>query len=162
MVLSYHSDIRIVNCSIKTNTLRSVNPDDILCKLEYHDFLIDYIKEGEVMEKQKITTDSKLIAQIGKLSELVKYQDGSVVSRTLIDKPNGTITLFAFAEGQGLSEHITPYDALVYVFDGETEIIISGTPLNLKAGQTTIMPANKPHALKAITHFKMMLVMIKV
>ena len=101
------------------------------------------------------------LAQVLRAADMVGYQAGSVVSRTLVDKTAGTITLFSFAAGQGLSEHSAPYDALVYVFDGEAEIKISGKPFNLTAGDMIIMPANKPHALKAIKQFKMMLVMIK-
>ena len=95
------------------------------------------------------------------ISDLVAYQQGAVVSRTIIDKEAGTVTLFAFDQGQGLSEHTAPFDAMVYVFDGEAEITISGKPLLVKKGETVIMPANQPHALRAISRFKMMLVMIK-
>ena len=102
-----------------------------------------------------------LIAKASNLSDLIAYQEGSVVSRTIIDKKPGTITLFAFDEKQGLSEHTAPYDALVYLLDGEVEVTIAGKPVNLKAGEMTIMPANKPHALSAKTRFKMLLVMIK-
>ncbi len=84
-----------------------------------------------------------------------------MVSRTLIDKNAGSVTLFAFDAGQGLSEHTAPYDAMVYIFDGEAQVTIAGTPLNLKAGDATIMPANKPHALTAKNRFKMLLIMIK-
>jgi len=84
-----------------------------------------------------------------------------VVSRTIIDKKTGTITLFAFDENQGLSEHSAPYDAMVYVLDGEVDVTISGKPLKLKQGEMTIMPAGEPHALAAKTRFKMLLVMIK-
>ena len=105
--------------------------------------------------------DKNIIGQVAELGGLIDYQSGAVVSRTLIDKPAGTVTLFAFDEGQGLSEHTTPFDALVCVIDGEVEIRISGKPLNVKQGQMLIMPANKPHALKALGPFKMMLVMIK-
>ena len=93
--------------------------------------------------------------------DLVSYQPGAIVSRTIIDKNSGTVTLFAFDEGQGLSEHTAPFDALVYLIDGEAEVTISGKPLNLKEGEMVIMPANRPHALRAIRRFKMMLVMIK-
>ncbi len=96
-----------------------------------------------------------------KLVDLADYQEGSVVSRTIIDKKTGTVTLFAFDEGQGLSEHTAPFDALVYLLDGEAEIVISGKPLHLKGGEMVIMPANDPHALKAITRFKMILTMIR-
>jgi quercetin dioxygenase-like cupin family protein len=83
------------------------------------------------------------------------------VSRTLIDKKAGTITFFAFDEGQGLSEHVAPYDALVSIIDGEAEVAISGKTSHLEQGEIIILPANKPHALKAVKRFKMMLVMIK-
>ncbi|MFC1908061.1 cupin domain-containing protein [Chloroflexota bacterium] len=96
-----------------------------------------------------------------KLTDLVEYQEGSVVSRTLIDKKIGTITLFAFDKGQGLSEHKAPFDAFVCVLDGEAEIVISGKTHNVDTGGMIIMPANKPHALKALGRFKMMLVMIR-
>ncbi len=100
-------------------------------------------------------------AKPSKLEDLIEYQEGSVVSRTVIDKKTGTVTLFAFEESQGLSEHIAPYDALVYVLEGEDEITISGKALRLKQGEITIMPANEPHALVAKTRFKMLLTMIK-
>jgi quercetin dioxygenase-like cupin family protein len=92
---------------------------------------------------------------------MIDYQAGSVVSKTIIDKPTGTVTLFAFAEDQGLSEHTAPFDALVYLVDGEAAITISGKTHNVKAGEIIIMPANDPHALKAVTRFKMLLIMIK-
>ncbi len=95
------------------------------------------------------------------LLDLIDYQSGSVVSKTLIDKSAGTLTLFAFDKGQGLSEHTAPFDALVYVFDGTVEITISGKPLKVNQGEMVILPANKPHALRAEDRFKMMLVMIK-
>ena len=96
-----------------------------------------------------------------KLAELVEYQEGSVVSRTIIDQKTGTLTLFAFSEGQGLSEHTAPFDALVHLLDGQAEVTISGKSYLLTEGETIIMPANKPHALKAIKAFKMLLVMIR-
>jgi quercetin dioxygenase-like cupin family protein len=102
-----------------------------------------------------------LVAQASNLTGLIEYQKGAVVSRTLIDKKNGTVTLFAFDINQGLSEHTAPYDALVYVLDGEVEVTISGKPTILKQGEITIMPAHKPHALVAKTKFKMLLTMIK-
>jgi quercetin dioxygenase-like cupin family protein len=95
------------------------------------------------------------------LESLLDYQEGSVVSRALINKDVGTVTLFSFDKGESLSEHTAPFDALVYVFNGEAEIIISKEKFNLKSGQMIIMPANEPHALKAIEKFKMMLIMIK-
>jgi quercetin dioxygenase-like cupin family protein len=95
------------------------------------------------------------------INQTIQYQEGSVVSREIIKHPTGTATLFAFDKGQGLSEHKTPYDALVMVTDGVAEITISGIANKVKAGEFLIMPANEPHALKASEPFKMMLVMIK-
>ena len=95
------------------------------------------------------------------LREMIDYQEGSVVSKTIIDKQTGTVTLFAFGKGQGLSEHTAPFDAMVYVTDGKAEVMISGKRNSLKAGEMIIMPANEPHALSAPEQFKMMLVMIK-
>ena len=113
----------------------------------------------EQSKKQKGVDN--LPAQAMKLTDLVDYQVGSVVSRTIIDKKTGTLTLFAFGKGQGLSEHTAPFDALVYLLDGEAEITISGKTLYLKEGEMVIMPVNEPHALKAIRDFKMILVMIR-
>jgi quercetin dioxygenase-like cupin family protein len=111
-------------------------------------------------EKSQKDTDY-LLGQVVKPIDLVGYQEGSVVSRTIIDKDTGTLTVFAFDEGQGLSEHTAPFDALVHILDGEAEVTISGKSLNLLEGEMVIMPANQPHALKATKRFKMMLVMIK-
>ena len=104
---------------------------------------------------------SSLAAASATLFELVEYQEGSVVSRTLIDKKAGTVTLFSFDAGQGLSEHTTPFDALLYVFDGKAEVIVSGKPIELKSGMVTILPVGKTHSVRAISRFKMMLVMIR-
>ena len=95
------------------------------------------------------------------MSDLVAYQDGAVVSKTLIDKKIGTITMFSFGAGQGLSEHTAPFDAFVQVVDGEAEVIINGEGRTVTAGQMIIMPANIPHELKAVKPFKMLLVMIR-
>lgn len=103
----------------------------------------------------------ELIGKPLTLSELVAYQDGSVVSKTLIDKKIGTVTMFSFGAGQGLSEHTVPYDAFVQVVDGEAEVVINGEPHLVTAGQMIIMPANIPHELKAVKPFKMLLVMIR-
>ena len=100
-------------------------------------------------------------AEAFRLAELIAYQEGSVVSRTILDKPSGTVTLFAFDEGQGLSEHTAPFDALVQLIHGQAEIVIAGKPVHLKEGELVIMPANQPHALKAIKKFKMLLIMIR-
>ena len=105
------------------------------------------------------TTD--LTAQALTLNEMVAYQEGSVVSRTLIDKKVGTLTLFAFGAGQGLSEHTAPYDATIQVIEGEAEVIIEGTSYAVKAGQLIIMPANRPHSVRANERFKMLLIMIR-
>ena len=93
--------------------------------------------------------------------DLVSYQDGAVVSRTLISKGVGTVTVFSFDQGQGLSEHTAPYDAMVEILDGEADITISGQTQSVKAGEMVIMPANQPHALHGVKAFKMMLIMIR-
>ena len=96
-----------------------------------------------------------------KLANLVDYQAGTVSSRTLIKKLGTTVTLFAFDRGEGLSEHTAPFDAMVYIVNGKVEIEIGGRPYRLKTGETITMPANQPHALKALTRFKMLLIMAK-
>ena len=102
-----------------------------------------------------------LVAQSMKTVNLADYQKDSIVSRTLIDKNTGTVTFFAFDEGQALSEHTAPFDALVYLIDGEAEITISGKAFHLEVGEMIIMPANEPHAVKALKKFKMILTMIR-
>ena len=102
-----------------------------------------------------------LVGQATKLIELIDYQPSSVVSRTIVAKKSATITLFAFDQGQGLSEHTAPFDALVYLLEGEMEITISDKSLHPKKGEMFIMPANQPHALKAIQKTKMLLIMIR-
>ena len=94
------------------------------------------------------------------LVELVNYQAGSVVSRTILKRPSGTVTLFAFDGGEGLSEHAAAFDALVHVLEGEAEIVVSSQAMRAKAGEAVLMPAQQPHALRAITRFKMVLTMI--
>jgi quercetin dioxygenase-like cupin family protein len=103
----------------------------------------------------------KPVAQPVRLIDLVDYQNGAVVSRAIIDKKSGTVSLFAFDEGQGLSEHTAPFDALVCLLDGEAEVVVSGKNLRLKEGEMVIIPANQPHALKAVKKFKMILTMIR-
>ena len=100
-------------------------------------------------------------AEVFCLLDLVGYQEGSVVSRTIMDGNTGTVTLFAFDQAQGLSEHTSPFNALAHVLEGEVEITISGKPMDLKAGELILMPAGQPHKLKAITRFKMLLTMIR-
>lgn len=112
------------------------------------------------MEGQKSAL-GELIAKATHLADLAKYQKDAVVSRTLIDKKAGTVTLFSFDETQCLSEHTAPFDALVYIVDGEAEVSIKGKPIRLEKGEMTIMPANKPHAVKALSRFKMLLIMIR-
>jgi quercetin dioxygenase-like cupin family protein len=111
--------------------------------------------------KKKPGAVPKLAADANILSGLVDYQDNSVVSRTLIDKKTGTVTLFAFDKNQGLSEHSAPFDVLLYVFDGEAEVTISGKPIQVKSGMATLLPVGKSHSVKALSRFKMMLIMIR-
>ena len=99
--------------------------------------------------------------QVVKAGELVNYQEGSVVSREVLKKPTGNVTLFAFDEGQGLSEHTAPFDALAQVIEGESEITIAGQPHHVKGGEMILMPAGQSHALKALKRFKMILTMIR-
>ncbi len=94
-------------------------------------------------------------------ADLIQYQPGAIVSRTLIKKPSGTVTAFAFDQDEGLSEHTTPYDALIVTLDGQAEIKIAGVAHTTKLGEMIMLPANKPHAVKALTKFKMLLIMIK-
>jgi quercetin dioxygenase-like cupin family protein len=101
------------------------------------------------------------VAEVIPLIDLVNYQDGAVVSRTIVHRPTGTITLFAFDEGQGLSEHTAPFDALAHILEGEAEITVSGKPLATKVGEAVLMPAQQPHAVKAVKRFKMLLTMIR-
>jgi quercetin dioxygenase-like cupin family protein len=96
-----------------------------------------------------------------KLVDLVQYQPGSVVSRTLVKKPTGTVTAFAFDQGEALSEHTAPFDALAFVVDGEADISIAGATTRVRTGELLTLPAGKPHAVKAVTRFKMVLVMIR-
>ncbi|MBV6392288.1 MAG: hypothetical protein KPEEDBHJ_01510 [Anaerolineales bacterium] len=100
-------------------------------------------------------------SQVLHIAEMVNYQEGSVVSRQITKADAGNVTLFAFDKDQGLSEHTAPFDALAHIVEGEAEITISGAPHQLKAGDAIVMPANEPHALKAIQKFKMLLTMIR-
>ena len=104
---------------------------------------------------------SVLGAETAKVADLVSYQDGSIVSREIVKKPTGTVTVFAFDEGQGLSEHTAPFDALVQVLEGEAEITIAGKLHRVQGGELILMPAQQPHALKAMRRFKMILTMIR-
>jgi len=100
-------------------------------------------------------------AEVKPLVDLLQYQDGSIVSRVLLKNQGGTVTLFAFDVGEGLSEHTAPFDALVVVTDGEAEIEIAGENFKVRQGETIILPANRPHAVRAATRFKMLLIMIR-
>ena len=101
------------------------------------------------------------MTRVLKLKDIAAYQEHTVVSREIIRKPSGTMTVFAFDEGEGLSEHTAPFDAAVYIIEGEARITIDGKPHSVRGGEMIIMPANKPHALKAVTRYKMLLVMIR-
>jgi len=107
------------------------------------------------------SSGNEFLAKPWRLKELTAYQQSAVVSRTLVDQESGTVTIFAFDAGQGLSEHTAPYDAIVIAIEGNVNIKISGESFDLKEGEMIIMPASKPHALKAVTKFKMILIMIK-
>jgi len=109
----------------------------------------------------KTSDPTRLPTKPFNLKELVAYQEGAIVSRTLINEKGGTVTIFAFDEGQGLSEHTAPFDALVVAIEGEVDIRIAGKDFHLNEGEMIMMPANKPHALKAVTKFKMILVMVR-
>ena len=100
-------------------------------------------------------------AEAIRLTDLLNYQDGSVVSRTIIKRGTGTVTMFAFDEGQGLSEHTAAFDAVAHVLEGEAEISVSGKPLRPTAGEAVLLPANQPHAVKAVSKFKMLLTMLR-
>lgn len=111
--------------------------------------------------KKTVKKPGDLMSRALSLAALADYQAGAVVSRTVLSKKAGTVTVFAFDKGQGLSTHSAPFDAMVWILDGEARITISGKGLRAKTGDMVIMPANEPHALKAVKPFKMALVMIK-
>jgi quercetin dioxygenase-like cupin family protein len=100
-------------------------------------------------------------AEVVRLGELVNYQTGAVVSRTLVKHPTGTVTAFAFDAGQGLSEHTAAFDALVQMIEGQAEMTIAGRPFRVEAGEAILLPANQPHSVAALTRFKMLLTMIR-
>jgi len=116
----------------------------------------------QIKEDEMGSTGSEIAgAQALPLSGLVNYQEGSVVSRVILKRDQGNVTLFAFDEGQGLSEHTSPFDALVHVIEGDAEVTVAGKPIAVKPGQIVLLPAEKPHAVKVITRFKMALTMIR-
>ena len=100
-------------------------------------------------------------AEVKRLSDLLQYQVGSIVSHVLLKNKGGTITMFAFGEGEGLSEHTAPFDALVVVLDGKADIEIAGESFQVSEGETITLPANRPHAVRAASNFKMLLIMIR-
>jgi quercetin dioxygenase-like cupin family protein len=114
-----------------------------------------------VERNKEHTVIERRVTKAIRLPDLADYQEGSIVSRTVLDKKTGTVTFFAFDQGQGLSEHTTPFDALVYLIEGEAEIKISGKSLRVNEGEMVIMPANQPHALNAVKRFKMIPTMIR-
>jgi quercetin dioxygenase-like cupin family protein len=109
-------------------------------------------------QQQRASQDLEGVVSLG---ELVQYQPGAVVSRIILKKPSGNVTAFAFDQGEGLSEHTAPFDALVLMIEGDAEVSLSGLPHRLSGGQVLRLPAGQPHALKAVTRFKMLLVMVK-
>ena len=113
------------------------------------------------MPDKKQTGNDFLLAQANNLENLINYQNGSVVSKNIIGKKTGTVTLFAFDKEQGLSEHTAPYDAMVYVVDGEAQVTIDSNKIVLKKGDMVILPANKPHSVTALSQYKMLLVMVR-
>ena len=119
--------------------------------------------EVEIMKKagDKAPKAENLLAQVLSMADLVDYQKGAVVSRQIINKQAGTVTVFSFDKGEGLSEHTAPFDALVQILDGEAEVTTSGKANRLVAGEMIIMPAGQPHSLKALAQFKMALIMIR-
>ena len=123
----------------------------------------DTLKHG--LSKSNIMTDQgqNVVTpdEVKQLVDLLQYQDGSIVSRVLLKNKGGTVTLFAFDVGEGLSEHTAPFEALVVVTDGEADIEIAGESFKVRQGETIILPANRPHAVKAATRFKMLLIMIR-
>ncbi len=112
-------------------------------------------------DKNNSENTNQILGKVLEFDKLINYQEGAIVSKTIISKQSGNVTLFAFDKGQGLSEHTAPFDALVYVVDGQAEVVISGEKLTVNKGQLVIMPADKPHALTAAQRFKMALIMIK-
>ena len=114
------------------------------------------------MSSQQAQNKGEMIgAEVVRMADLVNYQDGSVVSRTIVKRGTGTLTLFAFDEGEGLSEHTAAFDAVAHLLEGEAEITIAGKALRVAAGEAVLMPANQPHSLKAVGRFKMLLTMIR-
>lgn len=121
--------------------------------------MVEY--EPPKIEERTDKKREELKGKVIRLSDLVSYADGTVASRMIISRRAGSITLFSFDENEGLSEHTAPYDATVTILEGECEVWVAGTTCSMKAGETIIFPANVPHALSAVTRFKMSLTMIR-
>ena len=115
---------------------------------------------GEPPEKHDAKR-AELLGKVLHLKDLVQYQEGTIASRMIVNRPTGSVTLFSFDENEGLSEHTAPFDAVVTILDGECEVWVAGQTHHLKEGDTIIFPANAPHALSAIARFKMMLIMVR-
>ena len=113
------------------------------------------------MSSTTVTSSQIVAAQALSLASLVSYQEGAVVSRIILKREKGNVTLFAFDEAQELSEHTSPFDALVQGIEGDAEVTVAGKPISLNPGEVVLLPAEKPHAVKSITRFKMMLTMIR-
>lgn len=130
-----------------------------LLQIDYKNkgFLYNSVAKEDLMDEKNTMETSHIF----NVNEMINYERGAVVSRTLIDRNTGTVTLFSFDKGQGLSEHTAPFDALVYVIDGSVDIMIASEKYHLEKDQIIIMPANKPHSLKGTERFKMLLIMIK-
>jgi len=112
-------------------------------------------------DNAEVSDRKALTGKAARLTDLVRYQEGAIVSKTIVEETTGTVTLFAFDRGQGLSEHTAPFDALVCILDGEATVTISGNSHRLRDGEAILMPANEPHALEGPGKFKMMLIMIR-
>ncbi|MDD1678872.1 MAG: cupin domain-containing protein [Methanomicrobiales archaeon] len=123
--------------------------------------MVEYTQESDHSSERSDLKREELKGKVLRLPDLVQYQDGTVASRMIISQKSGNITLFSFDENEGLSEHTAPYDAVVTILDGECEVWVQGNTFRMKEGETIIFPAQAPHALSAITRFKMMLTMIR-
>ena len=154
------------DCSVTSKELRRVLRRSMRSAREWSLTTAGTLKLEKLIEVRNMQQDTKpkpslLGAETAKVADLVTYQDGSIVSREIVKKPTGTVTVFAFDEGQGLSEHTAPFDALVQVLEGEVEISIAGKFHRVQGGEMILMPAQQPHALKALQRYKMILTMIR-
>jgi quercetin dioxygenase-like cupin family protein len=148
----------IVLNSTRLASTRTARPTQCVPPLGPRDVASQTVYAASVTARGETVTDQP---EVSRVVDLVSYQDGAVVSRIVVKRETGNVTLFAFDAGQELSEHTTPYDALVQVVDGEAEITVAGRPYRLRGGDMIVMPAHQPHALKAVSRFKMLLTMIR-